>query len=82
MKEIILYACESGSRAWGFPSVDSDYDVYFIYLRPANLYLSVEKKRDVIIVPINDHAGFGRWPGGAAFNVGYQLQYSKSASIP
>jgi len=37
----ILYACESGSRIWGFESNDSDYDVRFIYVRPIEYYLSI-----------------------------------------
>lgn len=50
----ILFACESGSRAWGFASSDSDFDVRFIYLSPSAWYLSVdlEEKRDVIETPI------------------------------
>ena len=44
----ILLAVESGSRAWGFASTDSDYDVRFIYAHPADWYVSVETKRDVI----------------------------------
>ena len=50
----ILHAVESGSRAWGFPSPDSDYDVRFIYVRPPEFYLKLEKTRDVIELPIND----------------------------
>ncbi len=49
----ILYACESGSRAWGFPSADSDYDVRFLYVRSRDWYLAVdlEERRDVIERP-------------------------------
>ena len=44
----VLYAIESGSRAWGFPSPDSDYDVRFLYVHPRDWYLSVNEARDVI----------------------------------
>ncbi|MBA3805434.1 MAG: nucleotidyltransferase domain-containing protein [Acidobacteria bacterium] len=59
----IFYACESGSRAWGFPSADSDYDVRFLYVRARDWYLSVdvEKKRDVIERPITDELDVSGW---------------------
>ncbi len=44
----ILYACETGSRAWGFPSPDSDYDVRFIYMHERDWYLSLSDKKDMI----------------------------------
>jgi predicted nucleotidyltransferase len=47
----LLFAIESGSRAWGFPSRDSDYDVRFVYVRPVGAYLSIEPLRDVIETP-------------------------------
>ena len=40
----VLHCVESGSRAWGFASPDSDYDVRFIYARPTEYYLRLEKR--------------------------------------
>jgi predicted nucleotidyltransferase len=57
----ILYAAESGSRAWGFASPDSDYDVRFIYVHPKEHYLSVDEQRDVIELPINDLLDINGW---------------------
>lgn len=57
----ILYACESGSRAWGFPSQHSDYDVRFIYIHRLDWYLSIDEKRDVIEQPINNLLDISGW---------------------
>ena len=57
----ILLAVESGSRAWGFASPDSDYDVRFIYVRPREDYLRLEKTRDVIELPIEGELDINGW---------------------
>lgn len=44
----ILYACETGSRAWGFPSPDSDFDVRLIYQHSKDWYLSLSERKDSI----------------------------------
>ncbi|MCH2558356.1 MAG: nucleotidyltransferase domain-containing protein [Alcanivorax sp.] len=59
----ILMAVESGSRAWGFPSPNSDYDVRFVYAHPRDWYLAldVEDRRDVIEYEITDDIDLNGW---------------------
>lgn len=57
----IFYACESGSRAWGFPSTDSDYDVRFLYVHHQNWYLSIDDKKDIIERKITDLIDISGW---------------------
>jgi predicted nucleotidyltransferase len=58
----ILYAAEGGSRAWGFASPDSDYDVRFIYVqKEMRSYLSLNEPRDVIECKINEKLDINGW---------------------
>lgn len=64
----ILFACESGSRGWGFSSPDSDYDARFVYAHPHDWYLTVNEntgpgqaQRDVIELPIDDELDVSGW---------------------
>jgi predicted nucleotidyltransferase len=49
----VLYAAESGSRAWGFHSPDSDFDVRFLYVHARDWYVSLAEERDVIERPLD-----------------------------
>ena len=57
----IIMAVESGSRAWGFASPDSDYDVRFVYVRRLKDYLRLEKTKDVIEWQLDDVLDINGW---------------------
>ena len=57
----VLLAVESGSRAWGFASPDSDYDVRFVYARPVEAYLSVRERRDTIEAMLPSDLDLAGW---------------------
>jgi len=58
----ILYACESGSRAWGFASADSDYDVRFLFVWPREHYLSISAPREDVDLGIDaDNLDLSGW---------------------
>lgn len=57
----VLFAVESGSRAWGFASPDSDYDVRFVYARKPAWYMRLDKIRDVIEWKLDDVLDISGW---------------------
>ncbi len=57
----ILHAVESGSRAWGFASPDSDYDVRFIYVRDQKYYLGLQPKQDFIDWELDETLDINGW---------------------
>jgi predicted nucleotidyltransferase len=61
----ILFCIESGSRAWRMESVNSDYDVRFVFVRPVDDYLLLNSKSDVIVDSYNEH--FDRVPQEGCF---------------
>lgn len=66
----IIAAIESGSRAWGFPSPDSDYDVRFIYAHPKDWYLQIYQQSDVIELAINAELDINGWDLKKALTLG------------
>jgi predicted nucleotidyltransferase len=65
----VVWAIESGSRAWGFPSPDSDYDCRFLYVRPVQDYLGLRSRRDVIETPLDKVFDVNGWDMRKAFGL-------------
>lgn len=65
----ILLAVESGARAWGFHSADSDYDVRFVYARPIPWHLRLDGRRDVIERPVSGDLDLAGWELGKALRL-------------
>src|SRR5699024_6560548 len=68
----ILLAVESGSRAWGFESTDSDYYVRFIYVRKIADYLKLESQRDVIEWQLDETLDINGWDVQKALRLLYK----------
>ena len=68
----ILLAVESGSRAWGFASPDSDYDVRFIYVRKKEDYLRLDERRDVVEGQLDDVFDINGWDVKKALRLLYK----------
>ncbi len=89
----VLYAAESGSRAWGFASPDSDYDVRFIYVQRRDWYLTIGEPRDVIEAMLPGDLDLSGWElrktlrlfqrGNAALNewLGSPIVYADRESL-
>ncbi|MDC8002911.1 nucleotidyltransferase domain-containing protein [Aureisphaera galaxeae] len=71
----IFFACESGSRAWGFASPDSDFDVRFIYTHSIEWYMGVSEKRDTIDLMDGDFDAVG-------WELRKQLRLMKKSNVP
>ncbi len=70
----VILAVEAGSRAWGFASKDSDYDVRFVYVRKLEDYLKLEKTKDIIEWQLDDTLDINGWDIKKALQLMYRLQ--------
>ena len=78
----VLWAVESGSRAWGFPSPDSDYDCRFFYVRRHDDYLSPWRPRDVIETPLDDVLDVNDWDLIKAIRLAAALHWTRTLGSP